>query len=512
MDLAETLKRRERVRMDYWDRKDYFIDLRLGWRAHMARHLFHLLPGESILDLGCGDGRWTRRIAEANEGTHPICAATFNADCFERLQQAKPDNVEPVLMEGFPGPLAGRKFDYIVAWHMLPGENYGQFLHEARKLLKPGGRFLFFEPNPWNPYSQLRRLISRLIPFFPLRDEGPRFNRIEMMSILSEIGFTGIRILPYDFLFPPLPKALLWAVQNLSLILENMPYVRNFAGELYLYGQNPAPEGWTRPPANLARHASLKGRVSVVVPCHNEEANLEPLVANLKNYFDEYLHEIVLVDDNSTDRTAEVGETLHARDPRVRVLRRSPPNGVGRALRDGLAHATGDYVLIMDCDFQHILPELTGLFDAAARGADVAVGSRFSRDSVLLNYAFTKILANRAFHLLARLLFRKYLRDLTNNLKLMKREVVKNLRLEADDFAANAETGLQPLLLGYKVEEVPISWINRSVDMGFSSFNLLRTGPNYLKVFLRLFWWKVRGRQTARPTADARPQHPVTHK
>jgi len=66
-------------------------------------------------------------------------------------------------------------------------------------------------------------------------------------TILSEIGFTGIRILPYDFVFPPLPKALLWAVQNLSLVLENMPYVRNFAGELYLHGQNPAPEGWSRP-------------------------------------------------------------------------------------------------------------------------------------------------------------------------------------------------------------------------------------------------------------------------
>ncbi|MGP0566834.1 MULTISPECIES: glycosyltransferase [unclassified Nitrospina] len=511
MDVVDALRERERARMHYWDRKDYFIPHRLKWRAHMARHLFHLLPGESILDLGCGDGRWTREIAELHDHKHPVTAATFNPDYFDELNANKPENVEPVLLNEFPGSLAGRKFDTVVAWHMLPNPNYGAFLHEARKLLKPGGRFLLFEPNPWNPYSQLRRLVTRLIPFVKLREEGPRFNRIEMMSILSEIGFTGIRILPYDFLFPPLPKALLWPVQNLSLILENMPYVRNFAGELYLNGQNPAPEDWKRPYVPLTEHASLKGRVSVVVPCHNEEANLKPLVANLTGYFDDYIQEIVLVDDNSTDRTAEVGETLHEQDPRVRLVRRTPPNGVGRALRDGLAAAQGDYVLLMDCDFQHILPELTGLFDAVAGGADVAIGSRFSRDSVLLNYAFTKILANRAFHLLARILFRKYLRDLTNNLKLMKREVAQNLQLEAHDFAANAETGLQPLLLGYKVEEVPISWINRSVDMGFSSFNLHRTGPNYLKVFLRLFWRQWRGKSITLPVEPS-PQHPATHK
>jgi glycosyltransferase involved in cell wall biosynthesis len=330
-----------------------------------------------------------------------------------------------------------------------------------------------------------------------------------MMSILSEIGFTGIKILPYDFLFPPVPKFMLWPMQNLSLILENTPYLRNFSGDLYLHGQKPAPDEWSRPKANLARHSSLKKRISVVVPCHNEEANILPLVQSLRGYYDDYLHEIVLVDDNSRDRTAEVAEQLGQEDPRIKLVRRSMPNGVGRALRDGLAAASGDYILLMDCDFQHILPELTGLFEAVDQGADVAIGSRFSRDSVLLNYPFTKILANRAFHILARILFRKDLRDLTNNLKLMKQEVACNLHLESDDFAANAETGLQPLLLGYKVVEVPISWINRSADMGFSSFNLANTGPNYLKVFFRLFVRRLFGKDVVlQPVKQPKPDTP----
>jgi glycosyltransferase involved in cell wall biosynthesis len=287
-------------------------------------------------------------------------------------------------------------------------------------------------------------------------------------------------------------------MQNLSLILENFPYVRNFAGSLFIWAQKPAEENWKRPMSSLSQHECFMGRLSVVVPSRNEELNIPPLVENLKACYGEYIKEIIIVDDNSRDETAKVTEKLALGDSRIKLIRRNMPNGVGRALRDGFALAEGDFVLTMDCDFQHLLPELTGLFDAVAKGADVAIGSRFSRESVLLNYAFTKILANRGFHIIANLLLGKHFRDATNNLKLMRKEVLGSLVLEADDFAANAETGLQPILLGYKVEEVPISWINRSVDMGFSSFNLLNTGPNYFVVLFRLIYRKWLGRGIVR--------------
>jgi hypothetical protein len=103
-----------------------------------------------------------------------------------------------------------------------------------------------------------------------------------------------------------------------------------------------------------------------------------------------------------------------------------------------------------------------------------------------LNYPFQKIVANRGFHAIARLVFRKSFRDLTNNLKLMKREVVEALRLTQPHFAVNAETGLQPLLMGFSVREVPISWINRTPDMGLSSFRLAEVGGGYWSVLARL--------------------------
>jgi hypothetical protein len=141
----------------------------------------------------------------------------------------------------------------------------------------------------------------------------------------------------------------------------------------------------------------------------------------------------------------------------------------------------------MDCDFQHLLPEFRDLFDAAAKGHDVVVGSRFSRHSVLLNYPFQKIVANRAVHALAQVSLLRRFRDLTNNLKLIRREVFERMNLIEPGFAANAETGLQPLILGYKVKEVPIAWINRTPDMGSSSFRLVKVGGGYGRVLWNLW-------------------------
>jgi hypothetical protein len=95
-----------------------------------------------------------------------------------------------------------------------------------------------------------------------------------------------------------------------------------------------------------------------------------------------------------------------------------------------------------------------------------------------------KIVANRGFHAIAQILLLRRFRDLTNNLKLIRRDIVEKLHLIEPGFAVNAETGLQPLMMGYNIKEVPISWINRMPDMGSSSFKLMRVGGGYWRVLL----------------------------
>jgi glycosyltransferase involved in cell wall biosynthesis len=262
--------------------------------------------------------------------------------------------------------------------------------------------------------------------------------------------------------------------------------VREACGTLYIAAQKPGEESARRPRVNLARHRALHRSTSVVVPCRNEAMNIPGLVRGLVDAYDDYLSEIIIVNDGSEDATAEVARSMAVTEPRIRLVDRPPPNGVGLALRDGYAAAHGRYILSMDCDFRVIVPELRDLFDAVAAGHAGAIGSRFSHDSILINYPFSKVVANRGFHLLARLVLRRPIRDISNNLKLYRADILKGLEITRADFAANAETGLKPLLAGHDIVEVPISWINRTDDMGASSFRLARLAPSYFLALVRL--------------------------
>jgi glycosyltransferase involved in cell wall biosynthesis len=330
--------------------------------------------------------------------------------------------------------------------------------------------------------------------------------RPRLYELASEIGFIRVFAVYNDFVFAPLTPRLVWWFRNLSILLENAPGIRSFAGSILAHAQKP-PRRVEPKEVSLCRHDCFRGKLSVVIPCRNEEANIRPLVEGMRRHYNEYLKEIIVLDDGSQDGTPEEIRSLSSEDSRVIGIRRNPPHGVGRALADGFHAASGEWVLSMDCDFQHLLPDLRDLFEAASSGADVATGSRFSRRSVLLNYPFSKIVANRAFHTLAHLGLRKKARDLTNNLKLMRREVAKDLLILEPHFAANAETGFLPLLAGRNVVETPISWINRTPDMGSSSFDLGRVGGGYARVLwhLMLLRWLGKGRYREIPVHGERP-------
>jgi dolichol-phosphate mannosyltransferase len=471
---------RERAREAYWKERDPIVEDRMLWRAQTFRHIVHLLPGQSILEIGCGEGAFTRQLAKVTRCECPLTAITFESDA-EPLA-GLPSVVEFLPCQSFPGVLEGRHFEFIIAHDMLDKRNAALFLGHIFALLAPGGRILFYESNPWNFIRRLRQAIGYILG---RPDSRMLLNRPQMYELLSDLGYIRIFAVFNDFVYPPLTPKGVWLLRNLSIILENMPGLRTLAGSILLHGQKP-PAFSANPGVRLTIDDMFRRAVSVVVPCHNEEMNVGPLVSRLIDLFDEYIYEIILVNDNSNDKTSDVIDELATKDPRIKRIHRTPPNGVGRAIGDGLRAASGRYVLSLDCDFQHLLPELRDLFDGIAEGYDVAVGSRFSRHSVLLNYPLMKIIANRAFHLIARLVLLTRFRDLTNNLKLMRVEVVQDLLLQEPGFAINAETGLQPLLMGYRTKEVPISWIGRGADMGVSSFRVLRVGGGYWRVLYRL--------------------------
>lgn len=493
MSVENNLSEMELSREAYWLRYPGTSPFKLRRRALTVRHCLHVLPGERILELGAGSGLWTKHLTEVLRGENPITAAVFNENLLPP-SSSNLSNTEFVHIQSLDDLPAG-EFDYIVGTAILCHNLYPQTLAGLYRLLKPGGQLLFFEANYWNPQVMLKNLIRPLGRWTGDASCHAGMRKYDLMKKASHQGFTNIEIIPYDIIHPELPQSLLPQVQSASFFLEQMWLVRELCGTLYIWLTKPSEEGAQRFFPNLAQHSHLYDSTSVVVPCHNEELNIPPLVEALLGMYGDYLHEIIIVNDNSTDRTAEVTQALAEREPRIRLINRKPPGGVGRALRDGYAAATGRYILTMDCDFVQIVPEFRDLFDVVATGRDGAIGSRFSLESVLINYPFVKVLCNRGVHALIQLLLPMRVRDTSNNLKLYRAEILKGLEIEENHFAANMETGLKPLMAGYNIQEVPISWINRTAAMGSSSFKLLQVGPGYLSALARSVLDFYRGKQ-----------------
>jgi hypothetical protein len=137
----------------------------------------------------------------------------------------------------------------------------------------------------------------------------------------------------------------------------------------------------------------------------------------------------------------------------------------------------------MDSDFVQSIGDVGRLITRMEKGdCDGVIGSRFIEGSRLEVYPLTKKIMNRLFHYVAWFLFNIKQKDLSNNFKMYKREIVESMPWHSDDFAINAETGILPILSGYKVCEVPVSWIGRNEGQGKSKFKLFKVGLGYMKV------------------------------
>jgi dolichol-phosphate mannosyltransferase len=150
----DALAKRERHASEYRQRRDPIAAERLIWHAHIFRHLVHLLPGETILEIGGGDGAFTRALATMTRGRNDIVTVTATG------QAADVPGVEVLTIDELPGPIAGRRFNYVVVQNMLDLDTVSYLLEHIFALLEDGGRALFIESNPWNPMSVARRAMS----------------------------------------------------------------------------------------------------------------------------------------------------------------------------------------------------------------------------------------------------------------------------------------------------------------------------------------------------------------
>ena len=228
--------------------------------------------------------------------------------------------------------------------------------------------------------------------------------------------------------------------------------------------------------------------LSIVIPARDEEEALPITVTHLHEALEErgIDHEIVTVDDGSTDRTWEVLQELRGKIPTLRPIRNPGPHGFGRAIIYGLDHFQGDAVIIMMADESDDCQDAIRYWETLNEGWDCAFGSRFMPGSEVIDYPKIKLALNRLANLFIRVIFNLPLNDTTNAFKAYRRDVIEGCRpFLAPHFNLTVEIPLKAAVRGFSWKVLPISWRNRR--FGVAKLKIREMGSRYF--FICAYVW-----------------------
>ncbi len=215
--------------------------------------------------------------------------------------------------------------------------------------------------------------------------------------------------------------------------------------------------------------------VLVIIPTYNEIENITAIIEAVMKYPDGF--DVLVIDDNSPDGTAQAVEKLMERFPgRVFLEKRAGKQGLGTAYIHGFKWALARdyaYVIEMDADFSHNPDDLTRLYhNCKDKGADVTVGSRYITGVNVVNWPMGRVLMSYFASAYVRFITRMKLRDATAGFVCYRRRVLESINLDKIEFKGYAfqiEMKFKAYTKGFRVEELPIIFINRR--LGTSKMN-----------------------------------------
>ncbi len=226
-------------------------------------------------------------------------------------------------------------------------------------------------------------------------------------------------------------------------------------------------------------------KLSVVIPAHNEEGSIvETIESLIRTLAAEGIdHEVLVVNDGSTDQTEAILQDLQDARPTLRYINNLAPNGFGLAVRKGLDHFTGDAVALVMGDSSDRPEDVVRCFHKLQEGYECVFGSRFIKGSRVIDYPRHKLLLNRLANFFVKTLFALNYNDVTNAFKCYRREVIQGTQpLISKHFNLTVELPLKAIIRGYSYAVVPISWTNRKT--GISKLEIREMGSRYLFIVL----------------------------
>ena len=226
--------------------------------------------------------------------------------------------------------------------------------------------------------------------------------------------------------------------------------------------------------------------LSVVVPAHNEEECIESTLEDLCKILEKETidYEVIVSNDHSTDSTGRILDDLCMKNPRIKHIENTKPNGFGFAVRSGFEQANGEWIAVMMADASDDPRDLVDFYlEGSQKETDAVFGHRFARGGNVVDYPTIKLLLNRLTNWIICLLFAIRYSDVTKAFKLYRRSTLLGLEpLLSHHFNLTVELPLKLIVRGISYSVIPNSWYNRKT--GVSKLKIKEMGSRYWFIIL----------------------------
>ena len=231
-------------------------------------------------------------------------------------------------------------------------------------------------------------------------------------------------------------------------------------------------------------------KLSIIIPIKNEELLIKKIIDKLQSKLKSLPYEIIFINDFSTDNTFKITEELIKNKSEINLYDNTR-KGLGGAISQGISKSTGEAVCIMMSDLSDSTEDLEKYYNILKNEEfDAVFGSRFITGSQIIDYPKKKLILNRIFNIITKLLFISNYNDFTNAFKIYKRKaLLKTFPLVSESFNIFLELPLKIISRKMKYKIIPISWVNRKE--GISKFDIKELRAKYLFTLIYCFIEKV---------------------